>query len=155
MPACHTAPEEADGKLHLRVELRRRSGLTQISNLLIEGTRSEAGATYFVLRSPGDIIDYLGRLIKVQLRTDGARVASVLYERRQQVPILLVKRGPVLGRAAVSVTHEGERFHVPTNSYDISERHMSMQSLMLVNQLLAMKLKRDNLKNATTLFIGQ
>lgn len=153
----NNAPErrESDGKLHLRVELRRRSGLTQISNLLIEGTRSEAGATYFVLRSPGDIIDYLGRLIKVQLRTDGARVASVLYERRQQVPILLVKRGPVLGRAAVSVTHEGERFHVPTNSYDIGERHMSMQSLMLVNQLLAMKLKRDNLKNATTLFIGQ
>ena len=153
----NTASEkkESEGKLHLRVELRRRTGLVQISNLLIEGTRSQAGATYFVLRSPGDIIDYLGRLIKVQLRTDGARVASVLYERRQLVPILVVKRGALAGRSAVSVSHEGERFYVPTNGYDINERHMSMQSLMLVNQLLAMKLKRDNLKNATTLFIGQ
>jgi hypothetical protein len=147
--------KEEKTKLHLRVELRKRSGLVQVANLLVEGTRSEVGATYFVLRSPGDIIDYLGRLIKVQLRDEHARMARVLYERRYPVPILLVKRGVALGRTAISVTHEGERFYVPTNSYDPAERHMSMQSLMLVNELLAMKLKRDNLKNATTLFIGQ
>lgn len=146
---------EPESKLHLRVELRKRTGLVQISNLLIEGTRSEAGATYFVLRSPSDIIDYLGRLIKVQLRNEHARTASVLFERRHLVPILLVKRGSASGRSAISVSHEGERFYVPVNGYDASDRHMSMQSLMLVNQLLAMKLKRDNLKNATTLFIGQ
>jgi len=142
-------------KLHLRVELKKRTGQVQVAKMLVEGTRSEVGATYFVLRSPGDIIDYLGRLIKVQLRSENPHTASVLFERRHLSPILLVKRGSMPGRSAISVTHEGDRFYVPVNGYEASERHMSMQSLMLVNQLLAMKLKRDNLKNATTLFIGQ
>lgn len=51
--------------------------------------------------------------------------------------------------------HEGQRFVVPRNSYDPKERHATLQSLMLVNQLTTMRLKRDNLKSSTTLFVGQ
>lgn len=147
--------EKSRTKLHLRVELQRRDGTVHIAYVAIEGTRSDPGASYFMLRSPGDMIDFLGRLIKVQLRSDDARIAKVVENRKQLVPIFDIKQGLSLDRAAVSVSHEGTRYSVPRNTYEANERHMTMQSLMLVNQLLAMKVKRDNLKNATTLFIGQ
>lgn len=148
--------KKAEPRPHLRVEIKRRTGRVDVVYLPTEGARAGAAAgTYFLLRSPGDMIDYLGRLIRVQLKSDPGIKPHVLVDYRHLVPFFKIERGLQIGRTAVSVRHEGEHYSVPPTGYDAEERHMTMQSLMLINQLLSMKVKRDNLRNSSSIFLVQ
>lgn len=153
---------QAKSSLYLRVEIKRRTGRIDLYDLPVGesvggpvgGQGAKVGKTFFMLRSPADIITYLGRLTRLQLGPGRHRDVRVVAGKSELLSIFRISEGAI-DSGAVSVMHEGQRFVVPPNSYDPRERHLSLQSLMLVNQLLAMRLKRDNLKNNTTLFVGQ
>ena len=108
--------------------------------------------SFFSLRSPGDMIQYVGKLISAQLRRRAPYTPMIRLDSGSFVPLFKINRaGEGDGSVAVGVSFEGERFQVPDTGFDRRRQHQSLQALALINQLLTLKTSRDLLKGNTLL----
>jgi len=108
--------------------------------------------SFFSLRSPGDMIQYVGKLISVQLRRRTPYTPMIRLDSGEFVPLFKINRaGEGDGSVAVGVSFEGERLQVPDTGFDRRRQHQSLQVLAIINQLLTLKTSRDLLKGNTLL----
>jgi len=104
------------------------------------------------LRSPLDMIGYLGELIAAQNYIDEPFVPLMLYGLSidhtfdfVDVPIFVVRRGEPLGSAAVVVQHEWVTYYIPRPDFGSPSEERSMQTLDLVLQTVQAATQRDDL----------
>lgn len=116
------------------------------------------------LRSPEAMIFYLGELLEVQNRPlkkvesvteDNLRGIAYIPQitlgsgpKRIEVNLFRVIKGAIAGAAAVSVSHEGDTYHIPRVK---EERGRSMHVLSLVSQIFALHRSSKELPSTSTI----
>jgi hypothetical protein len=116
------------------------------------------------LRSPEAMIFYMGELLEVQNRPL-KKVESVTEDnlrdigytpiitlgsgwKRKKVNLFRVIKGAIAGAAAVTVSHEGDTYHIPRNK---EEQGSSMHVLSLVSQIFALHRSSKELPSTSTI----
>lgn len=121
------------------------------------GNANEATSVgYLSLRSPRDMLYYLGSLISVQVRERNPYTPKILVgSQNLEVELFRIRTG-LIGKigGAVNVHHEGKAYAIPRPGKGDVDEHRSMQALTLVKQLINRKLERDALPQASTVIVS-
>ena len=108
------------------------------------------------VRSPHDMIAYVGDLISAQLRENEPHVVQLLVEPEQRkADLFRIESG--LGGAlasAVSVQHEGITYSIPRPGVGEVSEHRSLQVLALIRQFVAQGIEREDLPKSPQVVVG-
>ena len=116
------------------------------------------------LRSPEAMIFYMGGLLEVQnrplkkvVKVTEDNLRDIAYTpqitlgsgpKRKKVNLFRVIKGEIAGAAAVTVSHEGDTYHIPRVK---KERGRSMHVLSLVSQIFALHRSSKELPSTSTI----
>lgn len=164
-----TSLSDVEGSTNDITDIQEPKSSTIVSKVVIEdpfdgrkplsfgGKASQtAKSGYLALRSPRDMLYFLGSIISVQSRSHDPLVPTVLVGRHQhEVELFQLSRGIAGGLgSAVSVKHEGTVYSIPRpGTGDVAE-HRSMQALALIRQFILKGVERDDLPQSSTLLVG-
>ncbi len=96
----------------------------------------------FKLRSPQEMIAYLGALVAAQIYNplgQGFEPRINVYNRYYSVELFNVKRGPSIDAAVSVVDDQGESFYIPKPKYGEKDEDRSMLVMSLMAQIVALQ----------------
>lgn len=108
--------------------------------------------TGFVLRSPNEVVGYLGEIVRERYRS-GVQTKLTTAE-GQSVPIILVERGLDGGRASVSVEVDSEKYWLPRQDLSRPQRDFSHHALAVVKDFQALNTSHSQLPSSPTIILG-
>jgi hypothetical protein len=108
------------------------------------------------LRSPYDMIGYVGDLISAQLRHKNPYVPQILVGADQEkADLFRIETGLVdTLSSAVSVQHEGKVYSVPRPGVGEITEHRSLQMLGLIKRFVAKGIEREDLPKSPQVVVG-
>ena len=111
-----------------------------------------------VIRSPQSMIYYLGDLIAAQHPPAGksAFIPKVVTGIAYKPANLFHVRKGAIGNAAVTVLDdENERYGIPRPNYGADDEDRSLQVLALINQVIAIQTRREDIPSTSTISLVQ
>jgi hypothetical protein len=111
------------------------------------------GAGY-VLRSPNEVIQYLGEIVRVRYEQGAAATPQLSSRNGKSVPIFVAESGPSAKRAADSVKVDGKVYALPDQRLGDEEKDYSYRSLSIVKDLLTLNTSDDQLPKSPTIILG-
>jgi hypothetical protein len=108
------------------------------------------------LRSPYDMIAYVGDLISAQLREEGSFVPQILVgEQQERADLFRIELGlEDTISSAVSVYHEGRSYSIPRPGVGDIHEHRSLQMLALIKRFVAKGIEREDLPKSPQVVVG-
>lgn len=123
--------------------------------LPLSGASGPPSLSFFV-RSPHDMISYLGDHVAAQQNPDGGYVARIFVEDFVSVPLFVVNRTKdAEGRTALSVRHEGRSYSILQPGTGQIAEHRSLQALAFISQAIGLKTSRSALPPSPAVLVGQ
>ena len=112
-----------------------------------------AKGTGFVLRSPNEVIQYLGEIVRVRYAKGANSVPRLSTRDGASVPIFLVKEGGN-ARKPDTVRVDGTTYRLPEQRLGADEKDFSYRSLAIVKDLLTLNTSQDQLPKNPTIVVG-
>jgi hypothetical protein len=119
--------------------------------------RFEGGKVGIALRSPSDMIHFLGQIVAADMRSVnrrcGAEVPRVTAPDGREQPIFCLIRGGSGRRAVASARFEGETYVVPRSDFGGGVGYPSFQALALVKDVINVYKTRQDIPSSTVIAI--
>jgi len=116
------------------------------ANTLLFGANSN-----FALRSPNEIMQYLGDVVKT-MHTTGSG-PTLTGPNGKNIPIFEVHTGPLGIASSIEVSVDGERFSVRTHQLREYPRSFTLQSLAILKDIISVNTSQQVLPKNPTLFL--
>lgn len=130
----------------VRLEL---SGASGVELSLKDNEDSENSV---VLRTPQEMIEYLGELVVAQLKTTDDYTPEIIFGiERQRAPLFKIVRGKIENSVITVVDDEGERFSVPRPVFADREAHQTLRVVKMLSEIISLQTRREDLPNTTTI----
>ncbi len=137
---------------HLEIDKDGASTVTLNSGLSSQSLFATKG-TGFVLRSPHEVVSYLGEVVRSAYTGADGGLLRLSAPDGRSIPIFLVKSGGSAGRGAVAVRVDGEGYWIPRQELSAPETHYSYQALAIVKDIIALNTSESQLATSPTRII--
>jgi hypothetical protein len=101
--------------------------------------------TGIVLRSPHELISYLGRIVKQTFLGADDGLLTVTAENGKEVPIFVVEEGKDDGTAAVIARLDRQTYWIPQQSLRSVESHFSFAAMGVIKDIISLNTSADQL----------
>lgn len=132
-------------------------GNTVFSLGIGESTQRLFGAkgSGFVLRSPNEMVQYLGEIVRIRFEEGRAATPKLTSRDGKSIPIFAVKSGSGARHASDSVKIDGKFYALPDQGLGDDANDHSYRSLAIIKDLLTLNTSDDQLPSTPAIILGR
>ncbi|WP_421723649.1 hypothetical protein [Bauldia sp.] len=105
----------------------------------------EDEGTGLVLRSPHEIVTYLGKIVKQTFLGDDDDLLTVTSSTGEDIPIFVVEEGKDFGEASIAAHVDGDTFWIPKQSLRSVESHATFKALSILKDIISLNTAQNQL----------